>query len=58
MQQSLTTIDIRKLQQQLGRVRIACAAAIEMGDAHAVARLTCEAARLRDSINLAATVRL
>lgn len=58
MQQTLTTIDVRKLQQQLGRVRIACAAAIEMGDARAVARLTCEAARLRDSIRLAHSVRL
>ena len=58
MQQRLTTIDIRKLQQQLGRVRIACMAAIQMGDHRAVARLTCEAARLKDSISLADAVRL
>jgi hypothetical protein len=58
MEQSLTVIDVRKLQQRLGRLRIAFLAAIEMGDARAVARLTCETARLRDSIRLAQTVRL
>ncbi|MFO1499743.1 MAG: hypothetical protein U1G07_15345 [Verrucomicrobiota bacterium] len=58
MHKRLTNINIRKLQQQLDRVRIACWAAIEMGDSRAVARLTCEAARLRDSITLAPSVRL
>lgn len=58
MQQRLTTINIRKLQHQLGRIRVACMAAIELGDSRAVARLTCEAARLRDSISLASTVQL
>ena len=43
---------------KLGRVRIACMAAIQLGDPRAVARLTCETARLRDSISLASTVRL
>jgi hypothetical protein len=58
MQESVTTIDVRKLQQQLDRVRLACLTAIELGDPRAVARLTCEAARLRDSIALAESLRL
>jgi hypothetical protein len=53
MQNRLTKINIDKLKQQLGRTRIACVAAIELGDLHAVARLTCEAARLTDYLNLA-----
>ncbi len=56
--QELTTIDTRKLKEQLGRVRIACLTAIELGDCRAVARLTCEAARLRDCISLAQSVGL
>ena len=58
MQQTLTTIDTRKLKVQLGRVRIACLNAIELGDCRAVARLTCEAARLKDCISFAETVGL
>jgi hypothetical protein len=58
MQESLTRIDIGKLQKQLGRLRIACAVAIESGDCQAVARLTCETARLVACINLARTVEL
>jgi hypothetical protein len=58
MQKRLTTINISRLRQQLGRVQIACSAAIELGDCEAVARLTCEAARLRDCISLAQAVRL
>jgi hypothetical protein len=56
--QELTTIDTRKLKEQLGRVRIACLTAIELGDCQAVARLTCEVARLRDCITLADSVGL
>jgi hypothetical protein len=58
MQKKLTTIDVSRLRQQLGRVQIACSAAIELGDCEAVARLTCEAARLRDCISLARSIRL
>jgi hypothetical protein len=58
MQKRLTTIDVHKLVRQLGRVRRACAASIELGDCEAVARLTCEAARLRECIALAPSVRL
>lgn len=53
MQHRFTKININKLKQQLRRVRIACVAAIELGDLRAVARLTCEAARLSDCLNLA-----
>jgi hypothetical protein len=52
----LTNIDIRKLQRQLQRVRIAALTAIELGDCRAVAQLTCEEARLRNAITLAPTV--
>ncbi len=58
MQLKLTTIDVRKLKEQLGRVRIACRAAMELGYCRAVARLTCEAARLSDWISLADSMRL
>jgi len=44
---------IENLKLQLRRMRIACSAAIELGDCRAVARLTCEAARLRDRVLLA-----
>ena len=53
MQHRFTKININKLKQQLRRVRIACVAAIELGDLRAVARLTCEAARLSDCLNRA-----
>jgi hypothetical protein len=46
------TIDVRKLKEQLQRVRIASIASIEVGDCRAVARLTCEAARLQNCITL------
>jgi hypothetical protein len=53
MQSPLNPINVRKLKLQLRRVRIACAAAIELGDCKAVARLTCEAGRLMDYLRLA-----
>jgi hypothetical protein len=46
---------IEKLKLQLRRLRIALIAAIELGDCRAVARLTCEVARLRDRVLLART---
>jgi hypothetical protein len=58
MYPNLTTINVRKLKGKLGRVLIACRAAMELGDCKAVARLTCEAARLRDWISLADSMRL
>ncbi len=58
MHPNLTIINVRKLKEQLGRVRIACRAAMELGDCRAVARLTCEAARLRDRISLADSMQL
>ena len=53
MQPRLSPINVQKLKLQLRRVRIACAAAIELGDCKAVARLTCEAGRLIDYLRLA-----
>jgi hypothetical protein len=53
MHSQTTKINVEKLKLQLHRVRIACVAAIELGDCKAVARLTCEAARLRDFLRLA-----
>ena len=58
MQNRLTTIGLQALRQQLGRVQVASAAAIELGDCHAVARLTCLAFRLRDCVELAPSLRL
>lgn len=52
MQHPFATINIPKLKQQIRRVRIACIAAIEIGDCRAVARLTCEAARLKNCLSL------
>jgi hypothetical protein len=49
----LTRKDICNLRDQLRRVRLACLAAIELGDCHAVARLTCEASRLKHRLFLA-----
>lgn len=56
MEFKLTRIDVRKLRRDLQRARIACMAAIELGDCRAVARMTCEAARLKQAINLAGTM--
>ncbi len=53
MESRPTRATITRLKHQLRRARIACIAAIELGDSHAVARLTCEAARLRDCLHLA-----
>ena len=53
MQTHLTKTNIARLKLQLHRARIACAAAIELGDCKAVARLTCEAAQLRAYLRLA-----
>ncbi len=58
MQPNLTAVNVRKLREQLGRVQIACRAAMELGDCKAVARLTCEAARLCNWISLADSIRL
>ena len=56
MQPILTRTEISKLKERLGRIRIAYLAAIEEGDCHLVAHLTCEAARLRDCINFASVL--
>jgi hypothetical protein len=41
-------LDKGKLKRRLRRVRLASAAAIELGDCRAVALLTCEVARLQN----------
>ncbi len=56
MDNQFTKIDIRKLDQQLKVVRMKSLLAIVVGDCRAVARLTCETARLRDAIRLAQSV--
>ena len=56
MENRFTRIDTRRLDQQLRLVRIKILVAIVLGDCRAVARLTCEAARLRDAIRLARSV--
>jgi hypothetical protein len=58
MKSRFVTIDIPKLKRQLNRLRLACLAAIEIGDCHAVARLTCEAARLRSQLGLVSAMTL
>lgn len=58
MDTRLSKINVRKLHRQLRFVRIASLVAIELGDARAVARLTCETARLMNAIALAAAVLL
>ena len=55
---NLTRIDVRKLDRELRLVRVASVLAIALGDCRAVARLTCEDARLRDAISLAGSVLL
>jgi len=56
MDNQFTRIDIGKLDQQLRLVRIKSILAIVVGDCRAVARLTCQAARLTDAIRLARSV--
>ncbi len=56
MEKNLTNIDVNKLTQKLRTVRAKSLAAIILGDCRAVARLTCETARLRDAIQLARAV--
>ena len=53
MQPTIIRPEVSKLRQRLRRARIASWWAIEQGDCHAVARLTCEAGRLVDAINSA-----
>jgi hypothetical protein len=56
MEKKVTNIDVEKLSQRLQLVRAKSLVAIILGDCHAVAKLTCQAARLRDAIRLAAVV--
>jgi hypothetical protein len=58
MDRAVTMIDVRKLDEQLRLVRFKQLLAIVLGDSKAVARLTCEAARLRDAIRLAPAIAL
>lgn len=58
MKSRITRINVRKLDRQLRLVRITNLLAIVSGDCRAVARLTCEAFRLQQSISLARAVRL
>jgi hypothetical protein len=54
MHSILRGIDLGKQQQKLRRLLLSSLAAIELGDCRAVARMTCEAARLQDAIRFAA----
>jgi hypothetical protein len=56
MERGLTRINVKKLDKQLRLIRIKSALAIALGDWRAVARLTCEAARLKNAIGLAGAV--
>ena len=58
MDRGLTRINVKKLGQQLRVIRIKSALAIALGDCRAVARLTCEAGRLKDAIGFAGAVSL
>jgi hypothetical protein len=58
MENQFTRIDVGKLDRQLRVVRMKSLVAIVLGDCRAVARLTCEMARLRDAIRLASSVAL
>lgn len=58
MEDRLTKINIRKLDQQLRLLRTKNHLAIAVGDRRAVARLTCEVARLEEALNLAGAVNL
>ena len=53
MQFTLTKMDIQKLRRRLAQTRLAALAAIELGDCRAVAKLTCEAARMKNALSLA-----
>jgi hypothetical protein len=53
MHQTLTRPNVVRLRQKLRRVRVASWTAIEQGDCRAVARLTCEAARLQEALTAA-----
>jgi hypothetical protein len=46
-------LDVQKLRHKLRRLRVASWTAIEEGNCRAVARLTCEAARVEDALRLA-----
>ncbi len=56
MEKKLTYIDTQILRQRLRLVRAKSLVAIVLGDCHAVARLTCQAARLKDAIRLTGAV--
>ena len=58
MQNQFTTINVHKLDQKLRLVRMKNVLAIILGDVRAVAKLTCETARLKDAIGLAGSVGL
>jgi hypothetical protein len=58
MRNHVTRIDVHKLHQQLRLVRMKGQLAIILGDLQAVARLTCETARLKDAIRFAGSVAL
>jgi hypothetical protein len=53
MHSILRRLDLEKQKQKLRRLLLSSLAAIELGDCRAVARLTCEAARLQNAISLA-----
>ncbi|MHC1764638.1 MAG: hypothetical protein AB9869_10065 [Verrucomicrobiia bacterium] len=57
MQIKLTESDVRRFRRNLQRARIATVAAMQMGDCRAVARLTCEAARLQNAVAFAGAMR-
>jgi hypothetical protein len=56
MEIKLTESDVRRFRRSLQRTRIATVTAMQMGDCHAVARLTCEAARLQHAIEFAGSM--
>jgi hypothetical protein len=58
MENQFTRIDVHKLDQRLRLVRMKRVLAIVVGDCRAVARLTCQTARLTDAIRLASSVAL
>jgi hypothetical protein len=53
MHSKLREFDLGKQKQKLRRLLLASLAAIEVGDCRAVARLTCQVARLQNAISLA-----
>jgi hypothetical protein len=52
MHSILRGLDLGKQKQKLRHLLLASLAAIELGDCRAVARLTCEMARLQNAISL------